>query len=118
MASRACSVSTRTWPCRSRSCSSGRSTRSASRCRRDANAGASAIGSSTATPWLTSPLSSSAWLGPDASGEDSVRDQLLEMPVVPPVELQRLGPAEVELNVELDRESDAAEDLYGGGRDV
>src|SRR4051812_24938394 len=36
------------------------------------------------------------------------------MPVVPPVELQRLRPPEVELDVELDGEADATEDLYGG----
>src|SRR4051794_38876788 len=52
------------------------------------------------------------------SREHGPGDELFEVAVVPPVQLERLGPAEVELDVELDREPNAAEDLYGGGRDV
>src|SRR5439155_24360475 len=40
-------------------------------------------------------------------GEDTARDQLLEDAVVPPRDLLHLGPAEVELDVEFDREADA-----------
>ena len=38
-----------------------------------------------------------------------------EEAVVPPGDLERLGPAEIELNVELDGEPDPAENLLCGG---
>src|SRR5436309_12174761 len=45
-------------------------------------------------------------------------DQLFEVAVVPPADLELFGPAEVELDVVLDGEADAAEDLLGHGCDV
>ncbi len=57
---------------------------------------------------------------PSSVGRRSVEDggghELLEVAAVPPRELQLLGAAEVQLDVELDGEADAAEDLLGGGR--
>src|SRR5438034_1838376 len=50
--------------------------------------------------------------------EDTARDQLLERAVVPPRDLLHLGPAEVELDVVLDREADTAEHLLRHRRDV
>src|SRR6476660_7576218 len=50
--------------------------------------------------------------------EDLGRDQLFEVAVVPPRELQLLGAPEVQLNVVLDREPDASEHLLGHGRDI
>src|SRR5438067_9502608 len=52
------------------------------------------------------------------SVQDVARDQLFQVAVVPPADLELLGPAEVELDVVLDGEADAAEDLLGHGRDV
>src|SRR5947207_9736169 len=54
----------------------------------------------------------------EKSVEDVGGDQLFEVAVVPPADLELLGPAEVELDVVLDGEADAAEDLLGHGRDV
>ena len=45
-------------------------------------------------------------------------DELLEVAVVPPRDLELLGPAEVELDVVLEREADATEDLLRHGGDV
>src|SRR5437764_2275802 len=52
------------------------------------------------------------------SVQDVARDQLFQVAVVPPADLELLGPAEVELDVVLDGEADAAEDLLGHVRDV
>src|SRR3954447_5573632 len=55
---------------------------------------------------------------PERSVEDVGGDQLFEVAVVPPADLELLGPAEIELDVVLDGEADAAEDLLGHGRDI
>src|SRR5689334_20094173 len=52
------------------------------------------------------------------SVEHRRRDQLFEVPVGQPRDLELLGPPEVELDVVFDREADAAEDLLRGRRDV
>src|SRR5437899_12583533 len=57
------------------------------------------------------PWSPPVWLRRGGSGvEDVLGDQLLEVAVVPPRDLELLGPAEVQLDVVLHREADAAED--------
>src|SRR5262245_28819089 len=45
-------------------------------------------------------------------------DQLLEIPGIPPRELQLLGAPKVELDVVLDREADAAMHLLGHRGDI
>src|SRR5438270_4903741 len=67
---------------------------------------------------MPTPLAPSFWRREGASVEDVGGDELLEVAVVPPADLELLGPAEVELDVVLDGEADAAEDLLGHGRDV
>src|SRR5579871_6362992 len=53
-----------------------------------------------------------------ASVQEGCGDLVLELPVVGPHHLLHLRPTEIQLDVEVERETDTAEDLLCHGRDV
>src|SRR5438477_11327732 len=67
---------------------------------------------------MPTPLTPSFWRREGGSVENVGGDELLEVAVVPPADLELLGPAEVELDVVFHGEADAAEHLLGHGGDV